>query len=103
MDIVDTLRYNAPISREHYMHRAADEIERLQHNMKVTEQTKDSYAELAAQRLEEIERLRKERDELVRICDMTLSMLLKEPDTVSALFKAENMLREAIAIVKGGA
>lgn len=44
---------------------ADGEIERLQHNLQVTEQTKDSYAELAAQRLEEIERLRKERDELL--------------------------------------
>ena len=29
MDIVDTLRHNAPISREHYIHRTADEIESL--------------------------------------------------------------------------
>jgi predicted nuclease with TOPRIM domain len=41
------------------------EIERLQHNLQVTEQTEKRYAELARLRLEEIERLRKERDELL--------------------------------------
>lgn len=30
MNLIDTLRHNAPISREHYMHRAADRIEKLE-------------------------------------------------------------------------
>jgi hypothetical protein len=47
--------------------------------------------------------LEKQLDDLLRISDMTLRMLLSEPDTRGALFKAENMLREAIASVKGGA
>lgn len=46
---------------------AADEIERLRHNLQVTEQTLRNYAELAAQRLEEIERLRKENVDLASL------------------------------------
>ncbi len=39
---------------------AADEIERLQHNLLVTEQAKTEFQELCKQRLEEIELLRAE-------------------------------------------
>jgi hypothetical protein len=54
MDIVEKLRkYGSGIESA-----AADEIERLQHNLQVTEQTKERYAELAAERLGEILRLR---------------------------------------------
>jgi len=41
-----------------------------------------------------------QRDELARIMEMTYKMLLSEPDTKGALFKAENLLREALAEVK---
>jgi hypothetical protein len=46
------------------------------------------------------ERLTKQRDELARTVEMTYKMLLSEPNTKGALFKAENLLREALAKVK---
>ena len=49
----------------------------------------------------EIVSLRKQRDELLSDIERTYKMLLSEPDTQGALFKAENILREALASVKG--
>ena len=54
-----------------------------------------AYAEIVA--------LRKQRDELLSDIERCYKMLLSEPDTSGALFKAENILRESIASVKGGA
>ena len=48
----------------------------------------------------EIVSLRKQRDELLSDIERTYKMLLSEPDTQGALFKAENILREALASVK---
>jgi len=45
----------------------------------------------------------KQRDDLLSDVERCYKMLLSEPDTRGALFKAENILREAIARVKGGA
>ena len=45
-------------------------------------------------------RLEKQRDELLADVERCYRMLLTEPDTKGALFKAENILREAIASVK---
>ena len=50
------------------------------------------------QRVQELE---KQRDELLSDIERTYKMLLSEPDTQGALFKAENILREALASVKG--
>jgi hypothetical protein len=51
MDIVERLRHNAPISREHYIHRAADEIESLREKLKdavgAIEKTLDENGHLA--------------------------------------------------------
>lgn len=44
-----------------------------------------------------------QRDALLADVDRCYKMLLTEPDTQGALFKAENILREAIAGAKGGA
>ena len=49
----------------------------------------------------EIHLLKKQRDELISDIERTYKMLLSEPDTQGALFKAENILREALASVKG--
>jgi hypothetical protein len=49
---------------------------------------------------DEIEQLTAQRNNLLRTCEMTLAMLLSEPNTKGALFKAENLLREAIAETK---
>lgn len=43
----------------------------------------------------------KERDELLDAVTRCYKMLLSEPDTQGALFKAENILREAIADATG--
>lgn len=45
-------------------------------------------------------RLENQRDELLADVERCYRMLLTEPDTKGALFKAENILREAIASVK---
>lgn len=45
----------------------------------------------------------RQRDALLADVDRCYKMLLSEPDTQGALFKAENILREAIASAKGGA
>jgi hypothetical protein len=50
--------------------------------------------------LYKIAEITKQRDELIRSVEMTYKMLLSEPDTKGALFKAENLLREALAEVK---
>ncbi len=47
-----------------------------------------------------VERLEKQRGELIRMCDMALAVLLSEPETQRALFKAENLLQEMLAAVK---
>lgn len=44
--------------------------------------------------------IKKQRDELLADVERCYRMLLSEPDTQGALFKAENILREAIASVK---
>ena len=44
--------------------------------------------------------LQKQRDELLADVERCYRMLLSEPDTKGALFKAENILREAIASTK---
>lgn len=44
--------------------------------------------------------IEKQRDELLADVERCYKMLLSEPDTQVALFKAENILREAIASVK---
>ncbi len=49
---------------------------------------------------EKIDRLTKQRDELLRTIDMTYKMLLSESDTKGALFKAENLLWAALDYVK---
>jgi len=51
--------------------------------------------------VEELLATRKQRDELLDAMTRCYKMLLSEPDTQGALFKAENILREAIADVKG--
>lgn len=43
-----------------------------------------------------------QRDELISAANRCLKMLMSEPDTKGALFKAENILRETIAQAKGG-
>ena len=48
-----------------------------------------------------VQELAKQRDELLSDIERTYKMLLSEPDTQGALFKAENILREALASVKG--
>lgn len=53
--------------------------------------------------LGDVSELTKQRDELLSDVERCYRMLLSEPDTQGALFKAENILREAIASVKGGA
>ena len=50
-----------------------------------------------------VDLLVKQRDELLSDIERCYKMLLSEPDTSGALFKAENILRESIASVKGGA
>lgn len=44
-----------------------------------------------------LEEITKQRDELLAAMTRCYKMLLSEPDTQGALFKAENILREAIA------
>ena len=46
---------------------------------------------------EVIDAIRNQRDELLDAVTRCYKMLLSEPDTQGALFKAENILREAIA------
>lgn len=53
-----------------------------------------------AQRIEYIE---KQRDALLADVERCYRMLLSEPNTKGALFKAENILRDAIAAVRGAA
>lgn len=48
----------------------------------------------------EITRLTKQRDEILSAIERCYRMLLSEPDTKGALFKAENILRETIAQAK---
>lgn len=50
--------------------------------------------------MEYITHVEKRRDELLADVERCYRMLLSEPDTQGALFKAENILREAIASVK---
>lgn len=52
---------------------------------------------------QENDEIQRQRDELLSDMERCYKMLLSEPDTSGALFKAENILREAIASVKGGA
>ncbi len=47
--------------------------------------------------------LTRQRDELLTAANECYLMLLSEPDTEYALARAETLLREAIARVKGGA
>ena len=48
----------------------------------------------------EITKLRSEREEIIDTIERCYKMLLSEPDTKGALFKAENILRELIADAK---
>ena len=59
------------------------------------------YGDLIDEAADRIEELTKQRDELLADVERCYKMLLSEPDTKGALFKAENILREAIASVKG--
>jgi hypothetical protein len=52
--------------------------------------------------LDKINEVTKQRDELLRVIEMTYKMLLSEPDTKGALFKAENLLRDARASIGMG-
>jgi HAMP domain-containing protein len=94
---------------------AADEIERLRHNLQVTEETEKRYAELAKLRLDEIERLRKERAELLDALDTTVKaiMIFRNEPTLERLHilrssagygvlqQAMDIGRDAINRIKG--
>ena len=93
------------------------ENERLKHNLAVTEQTMREYQELAAKRLEEIERLKeikmageimrdllKQRDELLAAlekCRKELSAWMRDHGDDIATQEAVADARAAIASVKG--
>lgn len=64
---------------------------------------RDSFKDAAEYNKRRAEDAERQRDELLSDVDRCYRMLLSEPDTKGALFKAENILREAIAAVKGGA
>jgi hypothetical protein len=61
---------------------------------------KDAERERCLSFRNQVAELERENAETLRLCEMTLKMLLSEPDTKGALFKAENLLREAIAETK---
>lgn len=67
------------------------------------EKQRDSFKDAAEYNKRRAEDAERQRDELLSDVDRCYRMLLSEPDTKGALFKAENILREAIAAVKGGA
>ena len=50
--------------------------------------------------IKRLEKAERQRDELLSDVERCYKMLLSEPDTKGALFKAENILREAIASTK---
>ena len=62
-ELIERLRFGNTISITHVAANAIEyllaENERLKHNLTTTEQTMREYQELAAKRLEEIERLEK--------------------------------------------
>jgi len=67
---------------------------------------KDCHWQLLEDAADTIDKLRyaeRQRDDLLADIERCYRMLLSEPDTKGALFKAENILRESIASVKGGA
>lgn len=64
---------------------------------------RDSFKDAAAYNKQRAEDAERQRDELISDVEHCYRMLLSEPDTKGALFKAENILREAIAAVKCGA
>jgi hypothetical protein len=100
MDIVERLRrysYGSEVFNK-LESAAADEIERLRHNVQVTEGLLDQQTELAAQRLEEIERLRKERDELLAL----LERYRNETPVGHQPHMICHVVDAAIAKVKGG-
>ena len=63
----------------------------------------DRIDELAEQRdlaMADARYFEKQRDELADTVGRCYKMLLSEPDTKGALFRAENILREALAIMR---
>jgi len=72
-------------------------------SIKSISKSRDSFKDAAEYNKKRAEDAERQRDELISDVDRCYRMLLSEPDTKGALFKAENILREAIASVKGGA
>lgn len=73
---------------------AADEIERL------TAERDALFDAMQHPSYEEENRLRAELDALISDVERCYKMLMSEPDTKGALFKTENILREALAAAK---
>ena len=100
MSLVKELRAASKLFKPE-AHAAADYIEQLE------KQRDQLLADLATaeqdsrQKQARIDRLERERDELLADVERCYKMLLSDPDTQGALFKAENILREAIAAVRG--
>ena len=124
-ELIERLRYERDDGSRNEAANAIESLlaenERLKHNLTSTEQTMREYQELAAKRLEEIERLKeikmageimrdllKQRDELLAVAEaieINAEECMDFDDCTAMLVPIDDYhkLMEAIAGVKGGA